>query len=244
MDDTGRSKGYAFVHFHSVDDAQKAMSKLNGLELAGMPLKVGLVNETNSANPAMNTAAGSWKLDDDEGSGMQMDAQARASLMSRLGGGAGLETPAASAGMSAMPAAALVQPLIPVAAQQAVAAGGKPVIAGTPSFQFVLKNMFNPEEEAQSGESDWDVEIKEDVEEECSKFGAILHAYVEKEQPGGLVYLMFSTVSAAQQAADSLNGRWFAGRMITVRFMGSQEYVGKFPEAKQVLSCDHHCQIR
>jgi hypothetical protein len=48
-----------------------------------------------------------------------------------------------------------------------------------------------------------------------------------------MVYLTFDSVDASRQAAESLNGRWFAGRMITVRFMGRQEYVAKFPEAKE-----------
>ena len=48
-----------------------------------------------------------------------------------------------------------------------------------------------------------------------------------------MVYLTFDGVEAARQAAESLNGRWVAGRMITIRFMSRQEYVGKFPEAKE-----------
>jgi hypothetical protein len=50
---------------------------------------------------------------------------------------------------------------------------------------------------------------------------------------GGMVYLTFDSVDASRQAANDINGRWFAGRMITVRFMGRQEYTAKFPEAKE-----------
>ena len=45
------------------------------------------------------------------------------------------------------------------------------------------------------------------VEGECSKFGTLLHSYVETRQPGGLVYLLFSTVDSAMKAAQSLHGR-------------------------------------
>lgn len=58
--DTGRSKGYAFVQyarsfaivskcsrFKRADDAKRALSKAKGMELHGRPLKVGLVNESS-----------------------------------------------------------------------------------------------------------------------------------------------------------------------------------------------------
>jgi hypothetical protein len=55
--------------------------------------------------------------------------------------------------------------------------------------------------------------------QECSKYGPVEHCHVEKHKPGGLVFLKFSTMEAALQAAMSLNGRLFAGRMITITFM-------------------------
>lgn len=33
--------------------------------------------------------------------------------------------------------------------------------------------------------------------QECSKHGTVMHSYVEARQPGGLVYVMFSTIGAA-----------------------------------------------
>ena len=39
---TGRSKGFAFVEMETQDEAQKAISQLNGKELAGRPLTVNL----------------------------------------------------------------------------------------------------------------------------------------------------------------------------------------------------------
>ncbi|XP_055546144.1 RNA-binding protein 39-like [Wyeomyia smithii] len=42
---TGQSKGYGFITFHHADDAKKAIEKLNGLEVAGRPMKVANVTE-------------------------------------------------------------------------------------------------------------------------------------------------------------------------------------------------------
>jgi RNA-binding protein 39 len=89
--------------------------------------------------------------------------------------------------------------------------------------------MFDPATET---EPDWDKEIKEDVVAECK--GNVLHAYVEKDLPGGMVYLLFDQTSDAEAAAEGMNGRWFAGRMITVRYLARQEHCAKFPETKEV----------
>ena len=176
-DEAGRSKGYAFVHFQQVDSATSAMGKINGLELAGKPVKVGMVNES------VQTGGDSkeWKLDDDEGMGMQMNSQSRAALMQRLAGGAGGPGDSQPQGAPLAPRAtpSSAPAIVPKAASN-LQPGEKPKIVGAPSHAFMLKNMFDPKTET---EPDWDKDIKEDVEEECGKFGQVLHSYVEKDLP-------------------------------------------------------------
>ena len=43
--DTGRSRGFGFVEMESADDAQKAISSLDGKDLDGRPLTVKLAKE-------------------------------------------------------------------------------------------------------------------------------------------------------------------------------------------------------
>lgn len=105
------------------------------------------------------------------------------------------------------------------------AAGQAPPVSGELSTCFVMKNMFVLEEET---EEDWAENIKDDVTVECEKFGAVLHCHVEDRRPGGLVFMRFPAPEDASAAANSLNGRWFAGRMITVDFMSPQEYAALF----------------
>jgi len=38
--ETGRSRGFGFVQYRNHEDAKKALEQLNGLDLAGRPLKV------------------------------------------------------------------------------------------------------------------------------------------------------------------------------------------------------------
>src|SRR5438105_15587344 len=43
--ETGRSRGFAFVTMTSPDDAQKAITEMNGQQLDGRPLRVNLAEE-------------------------------------------------------------------------------------------------------------------------------------------------------------------------------------------------------
>jgi RNA-binding protein 39 len=72
------------------------------------------------------------------------------------------------------------------------------------------------------------LDIKDDVQDECSKFGAVNHIFVDKNT-AGFVYLHFDSVAAATAAQRALHGRWFAGKMITATFMTAQQYKMKFP---------------
>ena len=84
-----------------------------------------------------------------------------------------------------------------------------PALTGIPSRCFMIRNMFDPAEE---NEENWDQEIREDVMEECGKYGTVVHCHVENRKPGGLVFLKFAALEPAVQAAISLNGRFFAGK--------------------------------
>ena len=231
-DEMGTSKGFAFIRYTSPESALLALSNLAGVELAGRALKVGRVID-NSVQPAMGTlptmgmgmgmgmgmmestgtASANWKLDDDDGgTGMQLNSSSRAMLMAKLGQAAGIQVPSATMpptdGNYVMYGLPGVPPAPPAPAV--------PLIAGVPSMCFMIRNMFDASEE---GEDDWDVAIKEDVSEECSKYGTVEHCYVEKRKPGGIVFLQFDSLNASFQAASSLNGRFFGGRMLTVTFL-------------------------
>ena len=68
--------------------------------------------------------------------------------------------------------------------------------------------MFEPDSETEPG---WDQEIRDDVIDECNKYGGVLHIYVDKSAPQGNVYVKCPTVNTAVSAVNALHGRWFAG---------------------------------
>lgn len=123
-----------------------------------------------------------------------------------------------------------------------------------PTRTILLKNLFDPEEET---EPNWPEEIRTDVTEECTKFGAILHSHVEKDSKvcpsitfslffssqvcdnladdlsrslsQGFVYLKFQALEGAQGAYQALNGRKFSGRQVVVDYLPEALYNAQFP---------------
>ncbi|XP_064112869.1 RNA-binding protein 39-like isoform X2 [Macrobrachium nipponense] len=205
--ETGRSKGYGFITFHNSDDAKKALEQLNGFELAGRPMKVNHVTERSE------TQQGTSLLDSDEmeRAGIDLGATGRLQLMAKLAEGTGLQLPAAAANALHMPAQPQQTPAPPIATQC-----------------FLLSNMFDPSTESNPN---WAEEIRDDVLEECSKHGGVLHIFVDRQSAQGNVYVKCPTIATAAASVSSLHGRWFSGRMITAAYVPVMSYHSLFPEA-------------
>lgn len=144
-------------------------------EIAGMAIKVGLVNET----PAAGGFGGDENLDDTEGGGMQLTAQSRAMLMARL-----QRDPNAAA------AAAPAAPAAPGVPNDGLNHDPGCTIAPMPQRCILLRNMYDPRTER---EPDFDQDIKEDVGEECGKYGQVQHIAVDKTS-AGFVFVKFDSV--------------------------------------------------
>ncbi|XP_035913176.1 RNA-binding protein 39-like [Anopheles stephensi] len=214
--DTGRSKGYGFITFHNADDAKKALEQLNGFELAGRPMKVGNVTERLDV-----TTHASLDTDEMDRSGIELGATGRLQLMFKLAEGAGLAVPraAADALLATAPQPVPQQPI-----QQS------PPIA---TQCFLLSNMFDPATETNPS---WDLEIQDDVIEECNKHGGVQHVYVDKQSPSGNVYVKCPSIATAVLAVNALHGRWFAGRVIGAAYVPLVNYYNLFPDASQAVT--------
>ncbi|KAJ3347472.1 hypothetical protein HDU83_002071 [Entophlyctis luteolus] len=214
--ETGRSKGFAFVQFRKADDAKAALDKMQGFELRGRTLKVGYSTEADksglSYNNTLPPSAASTSaqvfvggLEDEEKAGVALNAQARAALMAKL---ARRDEPSASSSPSA-------------------ASGASSNAQQSASRCVLLKNMFDPASE--TGDT-WDTEIRDDVKEECEKYGKIVHIAVDKNSMG-YIYIKFDAIPYAQMAIKALNGRFFAGKQISATFMLDVVYHAKYPDA-------------
>jgi len=224
--DSGRSRGFGFLEYATHDSAVAALEQLNGLDVAGRQLRVGLAsaepshrggNFVASATLAASSlasrdigghelkrASGSINLDGGPSFGVKFNATERAKLMQRLSRGEVLS--GTENGNDDTYNAALTT-------------------IDTPSRALLLRNMFDPRAEA--GE-DYHSEIMEDVRDECTeRFGALQHIYVDKNS-AGLVYLRFEALDAATRARESLNGRWFDGMQVRAAFIDDGVYAQRF----------------
>ncbi|CAB4009583.1 RNA-binding 39-like isoform X4 [Paramuricea clavata] len=154
--ESGRSKGYCFIQFRDPDSAKRAMEQMNGFELAGRPIKVGPVTERSDSG-------GMSFLDDEEyeKGGIEMNAAARAALMQKL-------SQTHSAGLS-VPGAPPANPAVSIL--------HTPVNIPLPTPCLMISNMFDPTKEK---DHDWHLDIQDDVLDELSKFGGIIHIHVDQ----------------------------------------------------------------
>ncbi|XP_063700439.1 RNA-binding protein 39 [Culicoides brevitarsis] len=212
--ETGRSKGYGFITYHNADDAKKALEQLNGFELAGRPMKVGNVTERLDIEKSHNNL----DIDEMDRSGIDLGATGRLQLMFKLAEGAGLPIPKAAA--DALLATA---PQIPSTVQNQ-----QPISAPIATQCFMLANMFDP---ATESNTNWAEEIRDDVIEECTKHGGVLHVYVDTAAPTGNVYVKCPSISTAVLSVNSLHGRWFAGRIISAGYVSLVNYHALFPDS-------------
>ncbi|CAH2073347.1 unnamed protein product [Thlaspi arvense] len=221
--DSGQCKGYGFIQFAQLEHSKAAQISLNGkLEIAGRTIKVSSVADhvaSQDANPK------SADFDDDDGGGLSLNANTRVQLMQKLDRSGITTSIVGHLGVPGLNGTALNQqgmnPGFPTSVLPTTAIPSfitEPI--GQPSECLLLKNMFDPATEM---EPDFDDVIKEDVEEECNKYGRVNHIYVDKNS-AGFVYLRFESVQAAAAAQRAMHGRWFAQKMISATFMPSHEY--------------------
>ncbi|CAN1847808.1 RNA-binding protein rsd1 [Linum perenne] len=235
--ETGQCKGFGFVQFALPESAKEAQTHLNGkLEIAGRTLKVSSVTEQGGQQ---DPGAKSADFDDDDGGGLSLNAQSRAMLMQKLDrSGIATSSISSSLGVPMLNGSAQTPQTMTLPINgQATLGGALPVHVlpapayqsiGKPSECLLLQNMFDPSTET---EPDFDLDIKDDVEEECSKYGRVKHIYVEKNS-AGFVYLRFDTMEGAARAQAAMHMRWFARRSISATFMPPHEYEAKFPDSR------------
>ncbi|KAL9262829.1 RNA-binding protein 39-like protein [Drosera capensis] len=227
LDETGHCKGFGFVQFSRLEDAKSAQNLNGQLEIAGRTIKVSIVTDQGASQEA---GGNTGDFDDDEGGGLTLNARARAMLMQKLDRTGTASSIAGSLGTpvinnsllaptSAVPILGAPSSLVAPLTQATVPGLGGPSVSGlsvpavsvpsvdtigVPSECLLLKNMFDANLET---EPDFDLDIKEDVQEECAKYGGLRHIYVDKNS-SGFVYLRFERTQSAMRAQSALHGRF------------------------------------
>ncbi|KAK2600178.1 Phosphatidylinositol-3-phosphatase SAC1 [Conoideocrella luteorostrata] len=252
-DDNGRSRGYGFVQFRDAVQAREALEKMNGFDLAGRPIRVGLGNDKftpeSTANlmhrfSGQNNFQGS-AFSGAGGRGSQASTFDRAGGRDsdKAGGASALDdTDVAGVNFNNYSRDALMRKLartdeLPNGREDQAVLKPKteakplPVNVNMASRCVVLHNMFDPEEE--EGE-DWVKELEEDIRAEAEKqYGHVVHISVDPNSKGD-VYLKFDKVQGGENAIKGLNGRYFGGRMINASPVVDAVYSSLFSRTRAI----------
>ena len=216
----GQRLGYGYVKYRRADDAKKALLKINNVDLAGIyKLKLGMwfedrvqQHDSMQASSADVQQVHNGGLEDYEGQNFSESAQTRAIMIAKFNS-----------------ADQLPQQQQQQQIQQLV------------TQNILLTNMFDPETYVwdfvnsshhsfySETEPNFEQDIKQDVVSECTRFGTVVHCWVDKNSKGH-VYVRFDTTESARRAQQALHGRWFAKKMISVTYIGDTQYFTKFPE--------------
>ncbi|KAJ5725271.1 uncharacterized protein N7483_006628 [Penicillium malachiteum] len=257
-DETGRSKGYAFVQFRDPNQAREALEKMNGFDLAGRAIRVGLGNDkftpdSSSTRPQGSSASQpSFQGSSFSGHGGRGVQAGGSNNFDRAGGresekGTGAsaldDTDVAGVNFNNYSRDALMRKLArtdepePSADEQQKILRPKtetkplPVNVNMASRCVMLRNMFDASEE--EGEA-WIKELEDDVRSECEeKYGHVVHISLDPSSQGD-IYLKFDRVQGGENAIKGLNGRFFGGKQITAQPVVDAVYSSLFSRTKAI----------
>ncbi|KJE89116.1 RNA binding domain-containing protein 39, variant [Capsaspora owczarzaki ATCC 30864] len=202
--DNGKSKGYAFVQFADAGAAKLAM-ELNGVEVAGRPLKVNFATDPE----------GRFLNAPNAGPPMGMPPMGLPPM--------GMPP----MGLPPMGLPPMGLPPMGLPPMDANPTADLSNVAIETQF-LLLKNMFDP---AQERDPEWQLDIRDTVLDECVKHGSVTHIFVDANSPG-FVFIKFSSVEACIAVQRTMHGRWFAGKLITADYVPEPMYHARFPESR------------
>lgn len=247
--ESGGSKGFAFLQFRDPKEANLALQTMSGQILAGRPIKTGWASQV-SANPNIEVVT-SQEFPLDATNRAQNAYLVLAQLTNvNLAMHTIVTAPVSASthqeisisnGMSRVPTVAEARASL---AAQGNARGAalpqQPMVYGTlssnvitnvvaidpmkignsdnPSKSLLIHNMFNKDEESDPG---WENDIRDEFQEECSKYGTIISVKVMHTEPGGKIYATFDSITGAQNCASNLAGRWFDKRQLRVEYVST-----------------------
>ncbi|KAF4343152.1 rna-binding rsd1 [Fusarium beomiforme] len=256
-DENGRSRGYGFVQFRDAGQAREALEKMNGFDLAGRPIRVGLGNDKftpestanmlqrfSGQNQNQNFQGSAFSGSGGRGSQSSTFDRAGGRDNEKTGGASALDdTDVAGVNFNNYSRDALMRKL--ARTDDSTTNGNDerqvlkpktetkplPVNVNMASRCVVLHNMFDPEEEEGT---DWVKELEDDVRQEAeSKYGHVVHISADPNSKGD-IYLKFDKVQGGENAIKGLNGRYFGGRMIDASPVVDAVYSSLFSRTRAI----------
>ncbi|XP_014554191.1 hypothetical protein COCVIDRAFT_28699 [Bipolaris victoriae FI3] len=245
----GRSKGYGFVQFVDPSHAKNALAEMNGFELAGRQIRVGLGNDKFTPESTANLlrtfsqqaqsyqgsafsgaggrgayAGGSGGVFDRTHSKDDRGVSGASALDDTDVAGVNFKTYDRSKLMDALARRDNPEPTKqgaqPVVSKPRVPAVDKPMA----SKCIKIENAFDPDEEQRNWGDNWVKDLEIEVKSECDKkYGKVVHIAVDTNSEGE-IFVKFDSVSGGEKALQGLNGRSFNGRVIRASYVVDKIY--------------------
>ncbi|KAI4608573.1 hypothetical protein J4E83_009009 [Alternaria metachromatica] len=249
----GRSKGYGFVQFVDPSHAKNALAEMNGFELAGRQIRVGLGNDKFTPESTANLL----RTFTQQAQSYQGSAFSGAGGRGAYAGGTGgvfdrthSKDDRGVSGASALDDSdvagvnfktydrsrlmdALARRDVPGDSRQGGQAMPVPTTRKAPapapaapmaSKCVKIENVFDPDEEQRNYGDNWNKELQHEIKSECDKkYGKVVHIAVDANSEGD-VFVKFDSVSGGEKALQGLNGRTFNHRTIRASYVVDKIY--------------------
>ncbi|KAK7535026.1 RNA splicing factor [Phyllosticta citribraziliensis] len=260
-DDSGRSRGYGFVQFRDPTQAKEALEKMNGFDLAGRPIRVGLGNDKftpeSTANllnrfpgpgqPGFQGSAFSGSGGRGAhagGSGGTFDRAGGRDNDKGTGGASALDdTDVGGVNFNNYSRDALMRKL--ARADEPAETNGadkQKMLKSTAPVSKVPVNinvnqssrcvvLKNMFDPQEETGENWTRELEDDVRDECQEKYGKVVHIAVDPNTQGDIYVKFETVTGGENAIKGLNGRFFGGRTITAQPVVEAVYRSLFSKA-------------
>ncbi|KAF2790492.1 splicing factor, CC1-like protein [Melanomma pulvis-pyrius CBS 109.77] len=243
-----RSKGYGAVQYVDPADAKKALTDMNGFELAGRQIRVGLGSDkftpesTATLLRNFNAQAQSYQGSAFSGAGGRgAHAGGTGGVFDRANGrddrgvsgasalddsdiaGVNFNTYSRDKLMNALARNHNVEE--PVKTRQPLHRPRVPVIdKPQPSKCIKIQNAFDADNELKQFGVNWAKDLEQEVKVECNtKYGKVVHIAVDPNTDGD-IYVKFETAIGGEKALQGLNGRSFNFRTIRASYVVDKIY--------------------
>lgn len=260
--ESGRSRGYGFVQFKDAAHAREALEKMNGFDLAGRPIRVGLGNDKFNPEATQATAQGRFSSKDferDNGPPQRRDRRDDRDRDEPRGGGGGggeggrrrgergiRELDDSEQGGVSFQNISRNDLMMKLARAEdnidpstSVASGGAMTSRSggggpPPGPQQASRGVLlkNMFNPAEETDPNWQKELGDDVSAECDEKYGQVVHCHVEENSLGEIYVKFKTLEGGKAAIEGLNGRWFGGKTIGAEPLLDAIYNTKFPEAR------------
>ncbi|KAL9107774.1 MAG: hypothetical protein Q9227_007396 [Pyrenula ochraceoflavens] len=259
-EEQGRSRGYGF---RDPNQAREALEKMNGFDLAGRPIRVGLGNDKFTPESTANLlqrfqgqgtppqfqgssfSGSGGRGAHAGGSGGNFDRAGGRDDSKGTGGASALDdTDVAGVNFNNYSRDALMRKLARTDDSADTAADTQRRMAKPKTETKALPVTVSQASRCvllrnmfnpteEEGEA-WIKELEDDVRAECEeKYGHVVHISLDANSQGD-IYLKFDRVQGGENAIKGLNGRFFGGRQISAQPVVDAVYSSLFSRTKAI----------